>query len=239
MSIRRKWRRLSFEKKLSIVGVPLLLVLVSGVAVPRLNELLARKAPELHVVDIVVENTTDWTTPTRLQVTLHNTGNERAIIKRALFRIHHFSQIPNCVSEGELPVSKTYDIILPVNPHADQLVEAPVSQQLGTDEADRFTFTLTVPQDINKPSSYIYQLEVALLHDEGQTPLKLGNVLVALPGLPSAAGGDFWPSVPGSLGSFGAQAVACLKSNSLKLHQMLALDGKRSQQLRDLADQLG
>jgi hypothetical protein len=247
VNIRKEWQNLSLEWKLSIIAMPLLLTVISGVVVPRVNDLLSPHRASLKVIDTVVSNGTDWEKSPEIQVTLHNTGSQRSIIKRALFRIRSFAALPICAIEGELMVSKTYDITLPTNPREDEApVEKPVSQQLAPDEADRFAFSLSVPPPAGMPTVYLYQLEIEFLHDEDSTPLKAGNVIVALPGAPGRHGMQFWSKswlslYPGAEKGLPDEARihSCLDSNTAKLRKMLALDGVRSNELSNLPSDLG
>jgi hypothetical protein len=209
----------------------------------------------LEVVDLVVLNGTNWERSPEIQVTLHNTGSQRSIIKRALFRIQSITAISVCLTEGELLVSKNYDVSLPITVRkGDAPVEKPVSQQLGPDEADRFAFTLSAPQSAETHASYIYQLQIEFLRDTESTPLIAGNVLVALPGAPGRHGLEFWSKGEASngkvtrasfdaaysyLGSDQATVRSCLDSNTSKLRRILALDGVRSEELATIPDQLG
>jgi hypothetical protein len=247
VNIRREWQSLSLEWKLSIIAMPLVLAIISGVVVPRVNDLLTPHGASLKVIDTVVSNGTDWEKSPRIEVIIHNTGSQRSIIKRALFKIRGFASLPVCAIEGELLVSKTYDITLPTNPGSDEAtVGKPVSQQLGPDEADRFAFSLAVPPSAGTPTVYLYQLEVEFLHDEDSTPLEAGNVIVALPGAPGQHGYEFWSKSYLSLypGAYKylpdeARVHSCLDSNTAKLRKMLSLDGVRSDELSNLPSDLG
>jgi hypothetical protein len=209
----------------------------------------------LKVIDIVILNGTDWERSPQIQVTLHNTGSQRSIIKRALFRIQSLAALPVCLTAGELLISKKYDVTLPVTPPKDEApVEKPVSQQLGPDEADRFAFSLSAPQSIETPTVYLYQLQVEFLHDTETTPLTAGNVVVALPGAPGRHGLEFWgkgepangkvtrssfDAAYSHLGAYQETVRSCLDSNTSELRRMLALDGERSKELTNLPKQLG
>jgi hypothetical protein len=223
----------------------------SGTAVNSLSS----HGGNLKVVDLVVLNGTDWERSPEIQVTLHNTGTQRSIIKRALFRIQSLAALPVCHTAGELLVSNRYDVALPTTLPKDEVpVEKPVSQQLGPDEADRFAFTLSVPQSVETHTVYLYQLQIDFLHDTDSTPLNAGNVLLALPGAPGRHGLEFWGKGAASngkvtrasfdaayshLGADQATVRSCLDSNTAELRWMLTLEGARSEELANLPDQLG
>jgi hypothetical protein len=263
-ALRKRWRKLGTANQIAVIG---LIVAMLGLP-PAYNAFLASKQPSaalspsssngsvtstssggasLRVVDLVVLNGSDWERSPEIQVTLHNTGTQRSIIKRALFRIQRLAALPVCLTAGELLISKKYDITLPTTPPKDAApVEKPVSQQLGSDEADRFAFALSVPQSIETPTVYLYQLQIEFLHDAEPTPLIAGSVLVALPGAPGRHGLEFWhegevskfDAAYSHLGSYQATVRSCLDSNTSKLHKMLALEGARSEELANLPDQL-
>ena len=263
--MRRWWSRLGTTNQIAVIGV---VIAILGLLPAYVAILSAKQPPEtsppsssrdsvtnasshkvnLEVVDLVVLNGTDWDRPPEVQVTLHNTGSQRSIIKRALFRIQTVAALPVCLTEGELMVSKKYDITLPTTQPKDAApVEKPVSQQLGPDEADRFAFSFAAPQRVGEPAVYLYQLQLEFLHDTEPTPLRVGNVLVAAPGAPGRHGLEFWgkgqaarfDAAYSHLGAYRATVRSCLESNTSKLRRTLALEGARSEELANLSAQLG
>jgi hypothetical protein len=263
--MRRWWSKLGTANQISVIGV---VIAILGL-LPAYLAVLSTKQPastpspsssrdsvtntssreaNLKVVDLVVLNGTDWDRPPQVQVTLHNTGSQRSIIKRALFRIQTVAALPICHTAGELMVSKKYDITLPTTRPKDAApVEKPVSQQLGPDEADRFAFSFAVPQRAEEPAVYLYQLQIEFLHDTQSTPLRVGNVIVAAPGAPGRHGLEFWrkgeevkfDAAYSHLGAYQATVRSCLDSNTSKLRTTLALDGARSEELANLPAELG
>jgi hypothetical protein len=266
------WRRLGTANQIGVIGLivatlgllPAYFALLPTEQTPTLPSPSSSRAAvtngssdggNLKVVDLVVLNGTDWERSPEIQVTLHNTDAQRSIIKRALFRIQSLVALPVCHTAGELLVSKKYDVALPTTlPKDEAPVEKPVSQQLGPDEADRFAFTLSAPQGVETHTVYLYQLQIDFLHDTDSTPLKAGNVVLALPGAPGRHGLEFWGKGEASngkvtrasfdaayshLGADQATVRSCLDSNTAKLRRMLALDGARSEELANLPDQLG
>src|SRR3954452_20226374 len=79
----------------------------------------------------------------RIEVRLHNTGTRRAVLTSAVFTVRRRSVFEPCGSGAGLLVSTRYDVTLP--DRAGASVEVPIDQQLGPDEADRFSFRLTAP----------------------------------------------------------------------------------------------
>jgi hypothetical protein len=262
--MRRWWSSLGTANQIGVIG---LIVAILGLLPAYVAFLSTKQAPTtpspsisgasvtstslngagLKVVDLVVLNGTDWERSPEIQVTLHNTGSQRSIIKRALFRIQSIAAIPVCLTEGELMISNKYDVTLPQSLPKDAApVEKPVSQQLGPDQADRFAFSLSVSQTVGHTTVYIYQLQIDFLHDTESTPLRVGNVVVAVPGAPGRHGLEFWRKGEAAkfdaaysyLGADQATVRSCLDSNTSKLRRILALDGARSDELAVLPDQL-
>jgi hypothetical protein len=262
--MRRWWSRLGTANQIGVIGV---VIAILGL-LPAYFAILSAKQPpatpspsssqdsitntslrgaSLKVVDLVVLNGTDWDRPPEVQITLHNTGSQRSIIKRALFRIQTVAALPICHTAGELLVSKNYDITLPTTQPEDAApVEKPVSQQLGPDEADRFAFSFATPERVGEPAVYLYQLQIEFLYDTQSTPLRVGNVIVAAPGAPGRHGLEFWregqeakfDAAYSHLGAYKATVRSCLDSNTSKLRRTLALDGARSEELANLRDEL-
>jgi type II secretory pathway pseudopilin PulG len=246
-SVREKWQQLSFEKQMSILVVPLIIAVLSGLVIPRVNSLLTRdgKASKLEVVDLLVRNQVAQYRKTRagwvqtrdsvpsVEITLHNTGSQRSIITRARFTIQHFVPISSCVvPTSKLDVSSTYDIELPTKSSVSQTIEVPVSQQLAEDEADKIAFRFGSPispgHSDGLQEASIYQLGVSLVHDNKKDPIDAGIVIISVPGLPEA----LWTvaSDP-NLTTYCKQR---LQSNTAAVQAMLALPGERSSELANL-----
>jgi hypothetical protein len=250
--LHEKWQQLSFEQKMSIFVAPLLVAIVSGLVIPRINSLLTRDSkPKLEVVDLLVRNRvaeyskgkgglvqTKESVP-GVEITLHNTGNQRSIIKSARFTVQRFVPIPSCgvPPTASLNISSTYDIELPTKPRIGQRVEVPVSQQLAGDEADRVAFRFGSrihPEPSDRPQdALMYQLSVSLIHDNEENPINAGTVIVSVPGLPE----ELWTQTVASdpdAAELSGDVKRCLQSNTALVQTMLALAGERSSELADL-----
>jgi hypothetical protein len=258
--VRNKWRELSFEKQLSILLAPLLVALVSGILVPRVNELFFGETnqPSLKVIDLVVYNQvakyeqlesrgeaqTKDSVPS-IEVILHNTGNRRSVITRASVTIKDRVSIEPCFTpNAELRISGNYDIELPTKSRIGQTIEVPVSQQLGADEADRFIFRFGSPVHYHYPGvsrgAFVYWLGLSLRHDNEKDPLNVGSVVLSVPGLPEAvwtkdlaAGG---PNIDPIVKD--ASIRRCLQTNTAAIRPILARSGERSSELVELAASL-
>jgi hypothetical protein len=206
-----------------------------------------KRASRIEAVSVQVPDPSADSERSEVQIILHNVGNERTIIKRAVIRILHAAQVHLCFSQGGIGLSGNYDVTLPDSPAPGQIVEVPLHQQLAGDEAERFALSFRAEPSATAegPTIHLYQLELSLLHDESDTPVRLGKVLLALP-LSPESDEYYWaselesPSTRAQLvSSWGAgyysKLMPCWRSNSLVLHHFLALDGERSPSLAKAA----
>lgn len=202
---RRGWRRLVPKDPWQIILGPVILAVIgAGLAVlTRPHE--AKKVPSLQALPPVVVNhaekveaaivttgidkgqvgsrQTDSSKP-RIEIRLHNQGTSRAVLTSARFVVRRFSDFPVCGQGAGLFVSARYDAMLPDK--AGAVVEVPIDQQLGPDEADRFAFRLSAQHyDPTYLGHYLfYELDVSVRHDNAPKPLDVGRVAIAIPGAP-------------------------------------------------------
>jgi hypothetical protein len=248
-NLRRNWAQLSFEKKLSIVVIPLLLATIAA-GIPLLagggdssstgsSESDAR-APRsnLEIVDLAVTGGSLRGDPKAIQtidVTVRNAGDLVSVVKRMGFRVRATALLKICQAGGGLEASEGYKVILPPDPEPGQLVEAKVSQQIGPGRADRFTLGLDVPEPARQYGDRLYQLDVLLYHDTMKRPVHAGTVVAAAPYLPDKS--YFWSGQinPKSdeWGGPDSPVWQCFDNNEAELERMLALRGQRSPELSD------
>lgn len=248
-NLRRNWAELSFEKKLSIVVIPVLLGTIAA-GVPLLagsgdgsstgssGSDTGRPRSNLEVVDLTVTGGSPRGEPKAIQtidVTVRNAGDLVSVVKRMGFRVRAAALLEICQAGGGLEASERYKVILPPDPQRGQLVEAKVSQQIGPGRADRFTLGLDVPEPARQDGDRIYQLDVLLYHDTTKRPIHAGTVLAAAPYLPDKS--YFWSGQinPKSeqWGGPDSPVWQCLDNNEAALKRMLALSGQRSPELSD------
>jgi hypothetical protein len=208
-----------------------------------------RHAPQIESVDVEVPNP-GRSERSEVQVILHNVGNERTIAKRVIVHILHAAHVTLCFSQGTLGLSERYNVQLPYFPTPGQIVEVPIHEQLAAEEADRFALSFGFePGGVaGRPSIYLYQLELTVLHDLSPVPVRLGKVLLALPSSPESDE-FFWTKELGTASArrrstsvwgagYYAKLMPCWRSNSLVLKQFLALAGERSPALSAVASRL-
>jgi hypothetical protein len=141
---------------------------------------------------------TDASKP-RVEVRLHNTGTRRSVLTSARFTITDFVRITPCGLGAGLVASARYDVVLPIAPRPGQVLETPINQQLGPDQADRFVFRLGVGKEIDEifGETLVYELRVAVAHDNEAERVDVGRVVVALPGASSPVNLQSFPA-PGT-----------------------------------------
>jgi hypothetical protein len=212
---------------------------------------LSARAPHLQPVDLVVS---DRRGDTQLEVILHNVGTGRSIVKEARFRILHVARLTLCASQGDLPLSERYNVLLPSDATPGQVITAPIHEQLASDEADRFALSLAVSGEVNIKTFklpehiYIFQLDLSLLRDVDSARIDLGKVLIALPTIPLVD--EYFETEEHDTAAFraartrlfGARYLAehesCWRANALELKRVLALPGMRSPELTDATSHL-
>lgn len=120
----------------------------------------------------------------RVEIRLRNTGERRTVITGAVVTIHKLIAVPPCGVGAGIEVSNTYDVVLPRHAADGTSMEFPINQQIAPDEVDRFVFT--VGQHLYAGEA-VYQLDLAVRHDNEADPSEVGRVLIALPGAPTSA----------------------------------------------------
>lgn len=121
----------------------------------------------------------------RIEIRLHNLGAQRSVLTSAKFTIERLAIIRPCGQGASLPVTGRYDVSLPEQ--AGPTVEVPIDQQIGPDQADRFTFRIISQAYFQRHTAdvLVYQLRVSVMHDDSPSPLDVGEVVVAVPGVPT------------------------------------------------------
>jgi hypothetical protein len=99
--------------------------------------------------------------------------------------------VPLCASQGDLALSGTYGVDLPVDARPGATVQASLHQQIGPDEADRFAIAFSALPAGKRPAVYLFDLDVGLVNDGPRNPFPVGRVLISLSSLPDA-GRYFW-----------------------------------------------
>src|ERR1700683_1123848 len=164
----------SLSRMANVAGIIAAAAAVTAVALAVVNMLspaqahVTKRAPQIEPVSLQMPEHGPGE-KSEVQIILHNVGNERSIIKRAVVRILHSDQVHLCFSQGSLGLSESYAVTLPDSPAPGQTVEVPLHEQLASDEADRFALSFrpepptTAEVTTQGPTIYLYQLELLLL----------------------------------------------------------------------------
>ena len=219
-----------------------------------------RKA-QLERIDLIARNGLPPQKPA-LELLVRNGGRGTAVISRAEIEVLRVYSLPLCFTQGALPVSESYGVRLPPDAKPGETIEAPLHQQVGTSEADRFKIRLSVDLDRVReygvaagelgaeegdgqlPGFYIFEIAVALVHDGGGAPLEMGTALVSLPGLP--LGGEYLLEEGGfkrvtetfltskPLLEIWGEPISCWQANGRTAMRARGSDGTRSPQLEEI-----
>jgi hypothetical protein len=162
-------------------------------------------------------------------------------------RVH---QLPLCFTQGELPISNRYGVLLPEDSEPGSFVEVPIHQQVPGDRADRFVIDLGVapayPESNRLAGLYLFEVEVSLVHDGAAPPLSMGRALVSLDEPPLTTeyvlqDGDF-AQLEQEYGALNpprqtwASQLPCWQANARALRRAEGSEATRSQQLQTIMD---
>lgn len=186
----------------------------------------------------------------QLEVILHNTGRRRVVIDRATLEVRNVYELRRCASQDDLPLSNTYGVVVPADSKAGAVFEAPLHQEVGADEADRFALSLsTRPVAGERGSLYLFELGVSLHNDGSHPDLPVGTALIALPEIP-ISGEYYWAggtaelirglatTSPGYLRELRSFSMPCWQSNTAALRRAFRASASRSALLAQVAKEL-
>lgn len=247
---RQKWNSIAFEKKMAMFVAPVFVAVVSGVLIQVLSGAANSNsgqtespptppATNLELIDLAVggghrgQLSTEGSNgleaapdvPQFIDVTLRNSGSLVSVVKRASLRVVDFGFLEICEAGGGLEPSEEYNVVLPPRPQIGDVVEVKVSQEIPPNDTDRFTFQLSVPPNDMQLGTYLYQLEIAFLHDTESVPVQVGTVLVSVPYLPDPE--YFDPAGAPETSPVGQ----CYRKNRETFARMLRVEGERSPNL--------
>jgi hypothetical protein len=258
----RRWRQWPWEKKL---GLATLAVTMVGAAIPlaiwAADALRAHSpGPKVSASELLVENPdlAPGSSPRvpRVELVLHNDGDRSATVTRLRVTVRDALFLGTCYIQGELAVAKSFGVTLPRNARRGTVVQSgPLRRSLHPDEVERLAFKFHQPPPLRngKPvgvqfneDTYLYRLDLAVVHDATGVPTGVGTVVVALPF--GASEDQLWTGEDRRMAAAAARnrlnwyvpprAIACMKSNSAKLGTFLAGPGERSDELESLAHRL-
>ncbi|HEY5708746.1 MAG TPA: hypothetical protein VIS51_05075 [Solirubrobacterales bacterium] len=195
------WRKLLLENLWVVIIGPIVVGLaIAGISGAFKGLTSEKPGPEIEALESVVRNgaseheiidvpNSDFIgsrqtgrSRARVEVRLRNTGERRTVITDAVVTIRKLIAVPPCGVGGGIEVSNTYDVVLPRHAAEGDSVEFPINQQIAPDGVDRFVFTVGHSRDAGE---VVYQLDLAVRHDNAKEPSEVGRVLIALPGAPT------------------------------------------------------
>lgn len=205
---------------------------------------VATRMVHLEPAGLVTYNAHDGAAP-QIEITLHNTGTGLAVLESVNISVRRVAVLPQCFSAGVIPLGGAYTVQIPAKPHAGEIIQAPLHEQVAGNSADRFRLALGTPNDRTSSTINLLQLNIAIAYDHSAAPIRLGPVLIAAPRVPNPDGyfmtrqqlsrGDIesekyiFPTTGRSL----YEALApCWRTNGLRLKEMVALKGARSSALQ-------
>lgn len=212
----------------------------------------SHRPSRLSLVDLSVrEITGPYQHHSRLEIALHNTGDRLVVIDGARIEIRRAYAVPLCFTQGTLPLSNTYGLLLPIGASDGRVVTKALHQQIGPDRADRFDILLgaKASTDGELPGDYLFELDVSLENDGPSSPFRLGRVFVTLPEIPRPSE-FYWTDTTAEginkflhpdyrlIGYLRTRALPCWRRNTAMLARVLARKGIRSPELDEIASQL-
>jgi hypothetical protein len=199
---RTGWRRLLPESLWALVIAPVLVALVIAGATAAVRSLGSDEpGPSIQALEPVVHNPESeyegLTLPSglaatrrtdrskaRIEIRLQNTGERRTYITEAIVTVRKVIAVPPCGVGAGIRLSAAYDILLPRDARPGDTVEVPINQTIPGDGVDRFVFRVDRRKGELDLTDFIYQLDLAVRHDNAADPIDVGRVVVSLPGAP-------------------------------------------------------
>jgi hypothetical protein len=239
-----QWTNISLEKKLGMFVAPIFVAVITAVLVPRLtggnnstaggnNSTAGPSSEHLEVSDLSVLNSSDGPS---IDISVRNTGGLVAVATRAQFRILRFAVLGACLPEAYLLPTHAYDLVLPTLDAQGKTRDVVLHQEIEPNHVDRFTFRVGVDdKQLTSTVSYLYRLEIALLHDQKPTPVRVGKVWLAMP-FPQ----EHWFSVRDDLdASYRKEVESCVRRNRTDLSAIYREPATTSPDLTDFAESVG
>jgi len=174
-------------------------------------------------------------TPPAVEITVHNRGTSRSVITRVAVTVEDAAVIPRCDAQGgSVPVSATYDVVLPPRPAPGDVFRVPVSQQQAADEADRFALRFGTSERATPTAVHLYRLRFDLEADGSKTRIPAGTAVLTLPLSLREGDGYFWSEIydSGQVEIDSAPGVdeilTCMRTNSKTIQRVLGAGAELS-----------
>jgi len=190
----------------------------------------------------------------KLDMTLHNRGDELIVIKRVRLRVLDKGVVRSCYVQGGGggPIdADPYDAFISNRTRVGQVIPVSLRYSIDGNDARRIVIHVTSPKDEQRflgvgEKRAIYQLSVELIAGaEGKT-IQVGKALVALPAAPYEVG-FHWTTdlrspeeIQGTFGALGFpfDALPCWRRNARTLKRILDQPGRRAARLHELESEV-
>jgi hypothetical protein len=205
--------------------------------------------PHLRAEQMLVLEPNESRRP-EVQVTVLNTGGTTALIKSASLKILHILASPICASQGEVPLSETYQAVLPrtFSDATANVVTVPLHDEARPGGSDRFAISLSVApgSSAEKYVTRLYQVALSIVSGSDARRTQIGRFLISLPYRPTA-NEQYWTHELAAysqtrlryqLGPELPRAMKCYRTNTAQLKQALKLGGVRSPGLERVQSEL-
>ncbi|MFY1683582.1 hypothetical protein ACN265_18785 [Micromonospora sp. WMMD730] len=195
---------------------------------------------------LVVRDEAIVDTPPSVEITVQNVGDQLVVTRNLVLVVQESLLIKECATEGNLPLSATYDLELPQRADPGVEFKTDINQEIKPNEADRFALKLRVPEDPTGISWSFYRLAVFIEVGLTLERVPIGSAVLALPAVPLGSGVTVWnerfKNDKDRLEFLGpgrrAEVETCLHDNSTRLKRFLSQPGERSPELRALEREL-
>ncbi|MEU7960798.1 hypothetical protein [Micromonospora humida] len=242
---RRRWKVLGALGSLAVIAAAAVITPVGE----HIVSAFFKPEGRLEAVDLLVQNphspVNGEPIPATLDIRAHNTGEARVIAKRVNVQVEDVLRLKSCDTQGEFPVTGKYEIRLPPDAKPGDSFSHSLEQQIGKDEADRFTLRLQhqVNEGIETVEPTFYRLLVSVEATGDASTVLFGTAIVGLPRLPNNAEGAYLWDVDYQSGKSNIDWMkpamrdrvrSCMQANSKALAAFLAKPGARSTEVEGI-----
>lgn len=184
---------------------------------------------ELELVDI---NLKEQARATILDIKVRNVGEKVAYLKEADFKVAKTWELQSNTFPAYLPSSRNYDMLLAPTGAPYKETEK-LSQVIGSNKVDRFTFTIGLDPPRRDPGNiqYVFLLSSDLIYDEDDKVVSGGEFLIVIH---QALGPKhyFFPNVPPN-----SLSGRWHSHNQEVLGEIRTIEGMKSESLKKLIRQ--
>lgn len=217
------WLSLSFEKRLTIVVMPIILTVVGSmlsIVLPRLLGDSTSKAANQERLELVDLRPADAGESPGIEILIRNVGNQVSLVNAALLDVTQTWRFTSCAQSIDplyRPAQK-YKYFVDLSKHPERPIRVPLAQVVKAQEVDRFFIGLVPKVGAYNDAPALYRFRMKLVHDNART-FEAGEFALALP-LPDA---DVFSRVHGLPPSAGERA--CLAGEKERFLDALADEG--------------